>query len=132
MGNLWVTASDQDGPFYHGTNADLEPGDEIKSAKELGHPGNHDYGEFDSRRSRVWLTRKPSSAGFWGDWAAGGQQGPKDGAGHVYEVTPHGPVFPHPEIDHDPMLPRSLNEDQAHAQRATVIRRLPREEVEPW
>lgn len=71
--------------FYHGTRADLKPGDLI----EPGHPA--DAGERDGTTTYVYLTRNLDAA-IWGAVLAVGE-----GPGRVYLVEPTGQIEDAPE-----------------------------------
>ena len=73
------------GPLYHGTKADLKPGDLI----EAGHESN--YGER-KKANFVYLSATIDAA-IWGAELAVGE-----GKGRIYTVEPTGP------IDDDPNL----------------------------
>jgi rifampin ADP-ribosylating transferase len=71
--------------FYHGTKANLRPGDLI----EPGYPSN--YGKR-KRASYVYLTRTLDAA-IWGAELALGE-----GSGRIYIVEPTGPVTDDPNL----------------------------------
>jgi hypothetical protein len=73
------------GPFFHGTHADLSPGDLISA----GRPSH--YG---SRKPAAWvyMTRLVPGAVLAAEVAAG------DGAARVYEVEPTGPFEDDPNV----------------------------------
>ena len=73
------------GPLYHGTKAELKPGDLL----EMGHESN--YGER-KKANYVYLSATMDAA-IWGAELAAG-----DGRGRIYIVEPTGP------IDDDPNL----------------------------
>jgi hypothetical protein len=74
-----------EGPFFHGTKADLRPGDLI----EAGHASNFGSG---AQANFVYLTATMDAA-VWGAELAQGS-----GVGRIYEVEPTGP------FDNDPNL----------------------------
>ena len=78
-------SDERPGPYYHGTCADLEPGDLI----EPGHTSN-----FGSRRraNHVYLTATVDAA-VWGAELAIG-----DGPGRIYVVEPTGPIEDDPNL----------------------------------
>ena len=82
-----MTATDETiaGPFYHGTRADLKPGDLI----EAGY--NSNYGTR-MQASWVYLTGTLDAA-IWGAELAVG-----DGPGRVYIVEPTGPIIDDPNL----------------------------------
>ena len=84
----WVTDS-QGRPLrlYHGTKADLKPGDLI----EPGHSPN--FGEPDRVTDYVYLTGTLDAA-IWGAELALGGGGP----GRIYEVEPTGPIMDDPNL----------------------------------
>lgn len=73
------------GPFYHGTKADLKPGDLLKP----GHSSN-----FGERRSAnyVYLTASLDAA----TWGA--ELGVGEGPGRIYRVEPTGPYEDDPNL----------------------------------
>lgn len=73
------------GPFYHGTKADLKPGDLL----EPGYSSN--YGER-RRANFVYLTATMDAA-IWGAELAVG-----DGSGRIYRVEPTGPIEDDPNL----------------------------------
>ena len=82
-----MTVSDNDNPslFYHGTRADLRPGDLI----EAGY--NSNYGAR-RRASWVYLTGTLDAA-IWGAELAAG-----NGLGRIYVVEPTGPIEDDPNL----------------------------------
>jgi rifampin ADP-ribosylating transferase len=70
--------------FYHGSRADLKPGDLIESRD------SHDVGERDSMTTYVYLSPDLDAANWGAELAVG------DGPGRVYAVEPTG------RIEHDP------------------------------
>jgi len=87
MSSERVTAADDTVPprFYHGTRADLKPGDLI----EAGHHSNHGSRK---RGSWVYLTATLDAA-IWGAELAVG-----DGPGRIYVVEPTGPIMDDPNL----------------------------------
>jgi hypothetical protein len=79
-----------EGPFYHGTNALLNPGDVVQPASEIGHPGN--FSEVEGVRNQsyhptmAYAHVDPDQAGLYG-----GDQA------NVYRVEPTGPIYEDPE-----------------------------------
>jgi rifampin ADP-ribosylating transferase len=73
------------GPFYHGTKADLHPGDVL----EPGFSSN--YGER-RRANFVYLTATLDAA-VWGAELSLG-----DGPGRIYQVEPTGPIENDPNL----------------------------------
>ena len=72
-------------PFYHGTKADLKPGDRIE-------PGyNSNYGQR-KKAAFVYLTATLDAA-VWGAELALGE-----GAGRIYLVEPTGPIEDDPNL----------------------------------
>lgn len=73
------------GPFFHGTKADLTPGDLV----EAGHNSH-----FGGRRKAnfVYLTATPDAA-TWGAELAAGR-----GSGRIYRVEPTGPFEDDPNL----------------------------------
>ena len=72
--------------FYHGTKADLKPGDLIKP----GHPPN--FGKRDRTTTYVYLTGSVDAA-VWGAELALGE-----GPGRIYIVEPTGPIMDDPNL----------------------------------
>ncbi len=73
------------GPFYHGTKADLKPGDLLTP----GYSSN--YGER-KKANYVYLTATMDAA-IWGAELASG-----DGPGRIYQVEPTGPFEDDPNL----------------------------------
>ena len=73
------------GPFYHGTKAELKPGDLL----EPGHRSN--YGEG-MRANYVYLTATLDAAAWGAELAAGGEPG------RIYRVEPTGPIEDDPNL----------------------------------
>ncbi|HEX9105891.1 MAG TPA: NAD(+)--rifampin ADP-ribosyltransferase, partial [Longimicrobiales bacterium] len=71
--------------FYHGTRADLKPGDLL----EPGRPSN--YGERNAA-AFVYLTGSLDTAAWGAELAAG------DGPGRIYVVQPTGPIMEDPDL----------------------------------
>jgi rifampin ADP-ribosylating transferase len=72
-------------PLYHGTRADLEPGDLIQ-------PGyNSNYGKR-TQAAYVYLTRTLDAATWGAELAVG------EGAGRIYTVAPTGPIEDDPNL----------------------------------
>jgi len=72
--------------LYHGTRADLKPGDLIKP----GHAPN--FGDRSRTTTHVYLTRTLDAA-TWGAELAGGE-----GPGRIYIVEPTGPIEDDPDL----------------------------------
>src|SRR3974377_519590 len=72
--------------FYHGTKADLRPGDLI----EPGHPAN--FGRLDRTTTYVYLPGTLDAA-VWGAELALGE-----GFGRIYVVEPTGPIEADPNL----------------------------------
>jgi hypothetical protein len=72
--------------FYHGTKADLKPGDLI----EPGHPP--DSGSRDKATTYVYLTGSLDAAAWEGELALG------EGPGRIYVVEPTGPIEDDPNL----------------------------------
>jgi rifampin ADP-ribosylating transferase len=72
------------GPFYHGTKADLKPGDLITP----GHRSNYGHGE----RTSPWVYMSATLS----PWGAELAQG--DGPGRIYIVEPTGPFMDDPDL----------------------------------
>ena len=72
--------------FYHGTRADLKPGDLI----EPGHPAN--FGKRDRITTYVYLTGTLDAATWGAELALG------EGPGRIYVVEPTGPIMDDPNL----------------------------------
>jgi rifampin ADP-ribosylating transferase len=72
--------------FYHGTKADLKPGDLIKP----GHSPN--FGEQDRVTNYVYLTGTLDAATWGAELALG------EGPGRIYTVEPTGPIMDDPNL----------------------------------
>jgi len=73
-------------PLYHGTRADLKPGDLIKP----GHVPN--FGKKERTTTYVYLTRTLDAATWGAELAVG------DGPGRIYLVEPTGPIEDDPNL----------------------------------
>lgn len=85
-GPLRVIAEVTEWPLYHGTRADLHPGDLI----EPGHSAN--FGGTPRSANFVYVTRTLDAATWGAELAAG------DGPGRIYIVEPTGPVEDDPNL----------------------------------
>ena len=74
------------GPFYHGTKADLRPGDVLQP----GYRSN--YGTGRKAANFVYLTATLDAATWGAELSAG------DGPGRIYEVAPTGPIEDDPNL----------------------------------
>jgi rifampin ADP-ribosylating transferase len=83
---LRVTGEVTKWTFYHGTRADLKPGDVIKP----GHTPN--FGKKDRTTNYVYLTRTLNAAVWGAELAAG------EGPGRIYIVEPTGPIEDDPNL----------------------------------
>lgn len=83
---LRVTGEVTEWRFYHGTRADLAPGDLI----EPGHAPN--FGKQDRTTTYVYLTRTLDAATWGAELAAG------DGPARIYIVEPTGPIEDDPNL----------------------------------
>jgi len=72
--------------LYHGTRADLQPGDLIKP----GHTPN--FGKLDRTTTYVYFTRTLNAATWGAELAAG------EGPGRIYIVEPTGPMEEDPNL----------------------------------
>jgi rifampin ADP-ribosylating transferase len=83
-----VAATDNLGSqrFYHGTKADLKPGDLI----EPRHPPN--FGKLDRTTTYVYFTATLDAAAWGAELARG------EGAGRIYTVEPTGPIMDDPNL----------------------------------
>lgn len=73
------------GPFFHGTKADLKPGDVL----EPGYSSN--YGER-RKANHLYLTATLDAATWGAELAVG------EGAGRIYRVEPTGPIEDDPNL----------------------------------
>jgi hypothetical protein len=78
-------AVDDPGPFYHGTKADLQPGDLVRA----GYRSNFGEGQ---RANFVYLTATLDAATWGAELSAG------NGPGRIYEVAPTGPIEDDPNL----------------------------------
>ncbi len=83
---LRVTGEVTEWRFYHGTRADLAPGDLIKP----GHAPN--FGNQDRTTTYVYLTRTLDAATWGAELAAG------EGPARIYTVEPTGPIEDDPNL----------------------------------
>jgi len=83
---LRVTGEVTEWRFYHGTRADLKPGDLI----EPGHEPN--FGNRDRTTTYVYLTRTLDAATWGAELAVG------EGPGRIYIVEPTGPIEEDPDL----------------------------------
>lgn len=83
---LRVTGEVTEWLLYHGTRADLKPGDLIKP----GHTPN--FGKKDRTTTYVYLTRTLDAAIWAAELAAG------EGSGRIYIVEPTGPIEDDPNL----------------------------------
>nr|WP_306441585.1 NAD(+)--rifampin ADP-ribosyltransferase [Halomicronema hongdechloris] len=81
-----VTGEVTEWPLYHGTRADLKPGDLIKP----GHTPN--FGNQDRTTPNVYLTRTLDAATWGAELAIG------EGPGRIYIVEPTGPIEDDPNL----------------------------------
>lgn len=72
------------GPFYHGTKADLKPGDLISP----GYRSNYGYG----KRKSAWVYMSATLSPWGAELALG------DGPGRIYIVEPTGPFVDDPDL----------------------------------
>jgi rifampin ADP-ribosylating transferase len=73
------------GPFFHGTKADLQPG-------ELLHPGYRSNFGAGTTANFVYLTATLDAATWGAELAAG------EGPGRIYRVEPTGPIEDDPNL----------------------------------
>ncbi len=78
-------AVEDPGPFYHGTKADLPPGDLLQA----GYRSNFGEGR---KANFVYLTATLDAATWGAELSAG------DGPGRIYEVAPTGPIEDDPNL----------------------------------
>jgi hypothetical protein len=83
---LRVTGEVTEWPLYHGTRADLKPGDLIKP----GHTPN--FGNKVRTTTYVYLTRTLDAATWGAELAVG------EGPGRIYIVEPTGPIEDDPNL----------------------------------
>jgi hypothetical protein len=70
--------------FFHGTNAELKPGDTLDAGRTGQNLPPHAEGQF------TYAATTPEHAGDYANYMADHH----GGTGHVYEVKPHGEVRP--------------------------------------
>jgi rifampin ADP-ribosylating transferase len=85
-GPLRVTGEVTEWPLYHGTRADLRPGDLVKP----GHTPN--FGQKVRTTTYVYLTRTLDAATWGAELAVG------EGPGRIYIVEPTGPIEDDPNL----------------------------------
>lgn len=78
-------AVEDPGPFYHGTKADLQPGDLLQA----GYRSNFGEGR---KANFVYLTATLDAATWGAELSAG------DGPGRIYEVVPTGSIEDDPNL----------------------------------
>jgi rifampin ADP-ribosylating transferase len=83
---LRVTGEVTEWPLYHGTRADLAPGDLIKP----GHTPN--FGKLDRTTTYVYMSRTLDAATWGAELATG------EGRGRIYIVEPTGPIEEDPNL----------------------------------
>ena len=107
------TAARDQGPFYHGTKADLKPGD-------LLHPGyRSNFGER-SEANYVYLTATLDAATWGAELSVG------EGPGRIYRVEPTGPIEDDPNLT-DKKFPGNRTRSYRTRQPLRVVG-----EVEGW
>ena len=101
---------EDDGPFFHGTKADLRPGDVL----EPGYRSN-----FGTRRSanHVYLTATLDAATWGAELALG------DGPGRIYEVEPTGAIEDDPNLT-DQRFPGNPTRSYRTQQPVRVVREI--------
>lgn len=77
------------GPFFHGTKAVLQPGDELT-------PGWNSNFQAERVMNHIYFASLVSTAA-WGAQLAAALAG-EDGRGHIYEVEPLGPFEDDPNV----------------------------------
>jgi rifampin ADP-ribosylating transferase len=85
MGNERASGVSDPGPFYHGTKADLKPGDLL----EPGYRSNFGEGK---KANFVYLTATLDAATWGAELALGGEPG------RIYRVEPTGPIEDDPNL----------------------------------
>ena len=83
---LRVTGEVTEWPLYHGTRADLKPGDLIRP----GHTPN--FGDRSRTTTHVYMTRTLDAATWGAELAVG------EGPGRIYVVEPTGPIEEDPDL----------------------------------
>jgi Rifampin ADP-ribosyl transferase len=102
-----------DGPFFHGTKADLRAGDLLAPGR------SSNYG---TRRTAAWVYLTATlDAATWGAELAVG-----DGPGRIYRVEPTGPIEDDPNLT-DKRFPGNPTRSYRTRQPLRVVR-----EVEDW
>ena len=79
------SAADDPGPFFHGTKADLKPGDLLEAGRDSNYGGR-------IRANYVYLTSTMDAATWGAELAVG------DGPGRIYRVEPTGPFEDDPNL----------------------------------
>lgn len=102
-----------DGPFFHGTKADLRVGDELTA----GFRSNY---RPEVVMNHIYFTALPDGAGLAAELAAG------DGAPRVYRVEPTGPFEDDPNVT-DKRFPGNPTRSYRSSAPLTVV-----EEVTGW
>jgi hypothetical protein len=101
------------GPFFHGTKADLQPGDVL----EPGYRSNFEEGRT---ANHVYFSATLDAATWGAELAVG------DGPGRIYEVEPTGPYENDPNLT-DKRFPGNPTRSYRSRQPVRVVR-----EVEDW
>lgn len=106
--------------YFHGTNAELQPGEVIVPGWELGRDPNYDSDYYD--QGVVYLTTGDHLAERY----AVGVAGRKGGEPHVYEVEPLSEVWPDKEQE------TGWSSDQFMTGKARVLREVPLPGLVTW
>ncbi|MCO7222529.1 NAD(+)--rifampin ADP-ribosyltransferase [Klenkia sp. PcliD-1-E] len=112
-----MAATDETGPFFHGTAAALRPGDLLTA----GRPSNY---RPEMTMNHVYFTALVDGAGLAAEIAVDLRSGA--GAPHVYEVEPTGPFEDDPNVT-DQKFPGNPTRSYRSAAPLRVVR-----EVEDW
>jgi predicted RNA-binding Zn-ribbon protein involved in translation (DUF1610 family) len=105
--------SAHDGPWYHGTNAELQPGDMILPGYEVGKDPTHPNADYYDQ-GIVYITLSDYAAEKYAVRVAGRLGGDP----HVYEVEPQGEVWADKEQE------TGWSQDQFVTGRAKVVREI--------
>jgi rifampin ADP-ribosylating transferase len=104
-------AAEDPGPFFHGTKADLAPGD-------LLHPGRRsNFGEGRAANF-VYLTATLDAATWGAELSVG------EGMGRIYEVEPTGPIEDDPNLT-DQRFPGNPTRSYRTREPLRVVREVP-------
>ncbi|QZN84179.1 NAD(+)--rifampin ADP-ribosyltransferase [Cellulomonas sp. C5510] len=112
-----MSAGPDEGPFFHGTRADLRPGDLLTA----GFPSNY---RPEITMNHVYFTSRVAGAGLAAEIAA--ELAPGDATPRVYEVEPLGPFEDDPNVT-DKKFPGNPTRSFRTSEPLRVVR-----EVDDW